>query len=139
MPAPAAAALLAAGLAAPPATFEPLREDERCRYLVHRPVHGGWPTIRAECLWPEVPPERLEAVLGEWSGYAGVFSTVETSDVVEPLGNGTAVPHVHTAPLMADREALLLFWREDDRRCTSFHWTLAPGPTLTLAAHMARP
>ncbi len=127
MPAPGAAVLLVAGLTAPPETFETFKEDEHCRYLASRPDHGGWPTLRAECLWPEIPTERLEDVLGEWSGYANVFSTVETSDVVGPLGNGTAVHHVHTAPLMVDREALLLFWREETGSQTRFHWTLAPG------------
>ena len=124
MPAPTAALLIAAGLATP-SGFELLKEDDRCRYLVASETPEGWPTLRVECLWETVEVAQLEAVLADWGGYAEHFSTIAQSRVVGPLGTGTAVHHVHTAPLMADREAVLLFWKEDRGQGRSFHWTLA--------------
>ncbi len=126
MPGPAAAVLLAAGLGTP-GGFELLKEDTHCRYLVARDAATDWPELRAECWWPEVTPADLHGVLGDWDGYAEHFSTIASSQTVGPLGKGTAVLHVHTAPMMADRQALLLFWTETTGDATAFHWTLAPG------------
>lgn len=125
MAAPTAALLIAAGLSTP-AGFEPLNHDDDCRYLVAQQANG-WPTLRAECLWPGVQPAALETLLGDLSGYARHFSTISASEIVGPLGAATAVHHVHTAPLMADREAVLLFWSEPAGTGTAFRWTLAPG------------
>ena len=109
-----------------PVGFEPLNQDEDCRYLVAQHREDGWPTIRAECLWEHIPPAELEALLGNWSGYSHHFSTIATSTVLGPQGATTAVHHVHTAPLMADREAILLFWSEEVGTGRAFRWTLAP-------------
>jgi len=125
VPGPAAALLVAAGLTTPP-DFQELRQDESCRYLVSE-TPESWPTLRAECLWPQVAPSALTRLLGDWASYARHFSTIASSEVVGPMGAATAVHHVHTAPLMADREALLLFWQEPAGTGQAFRWTLAPG------------
>lgn len=126
MPGPAEALLVSAGLALP-VGFTTVDEDAHCRYRVAEHGEGSWPTLRAECLWESVEPTTLERLLGDWGSYADLFSTVARSTVVGRLGRGTAVHHVHTAPLMVDREATLLFWDEPVGTGRAFRWTLAPG------------
>ena len=136
MATPAAALLAAAGLMTPMG-FEPLNQDEDCRYLVAQHREDGWPTLRAECLWEQVTPAALEALLADWSGYATHFSTIAASTVVGPQGGAVAVHHVHTAPLMADREAVLLFWTEEQGSGRAFRWTLAPSQPPVAAGRVA--
>jgi hypothetical protein len=121
--------LLLGAIATAPSDFEPLMEEGGCAFSSTAPRAGGFPVLRAECRWPELPPASLDAVLGDWGGHQEIWSTVASSHVIAEQPDGTLVVHVHEAPAMVDREILLRMWVEEVEGGRSFRWTRAePQP-----------
>jgi hypothetical protein len=121
--------LVSTALAELPPGFEPLGEEGGCSFSRSVPEADGFPVLRAECRWPRVSAEALEAVLGDWAGHQDIWSTVASSRVVEQRGADSLVLHVHQAPAMVDRQILLRMWVEDLPEGRAFRWTRAsPQP-----------
>jgi hypothetical protein len=115
--------------AADPVVYEPLHEEGGCAYFRSTSTFDGFPILRAECRWPQLPPARLEALLEDWGGHQLIWSMVASSHVIEQREHDTLVVHVHEAPAMVDREILLRMWVEDVPGGHSYHWTRAePQP-----------
>jgi hypothetical protein len=119
-------------MASEPPGFEPVGEQGGCAFSATAPGEDGFPLLRAECRWPEIPAEALEALLGDWGGHQEIWSTVVSSRVVSEQGDGTLVVHVHQAPAMADREVLLRMWVEEVPGGRAYRWSRAepqPAPS----------
>ncbi len=116
-------------LADPSTDFEPLHAEGGCAYARTAPQSDGFPILRAECHWPDVAPERLHAVLGDWAGHQEIWSMVASSTVVGEVEGGSLVVHVHQAPAMVDREITLRMWTEQVPGGQVYRWSRAvPQP-----------
>ncbi len=116
-------------LAEVPPTFEALHEEGGCAYARSAPQADGFPVLRAECRWPDVPAVAVHALLGDWGRHEAIWSMVASSVVVEDREADALVVHVHTAPLMTDREILLRMWAEDVDGGRIYRWARAyPQP-----------
>ncbi len=108
-------------------TFEPIRNTEDCHYSVSAADADGYPILRAECRWPELSLEQIDAVLRPMAGHQDTWSAVASSTVLEQGDDGARVRQVHVAPLMDDRLLDLRMWVEPEPGGMSFRWTLADG------------
>ncbi len=121
--------LAMSALGGEPPHFEPLHCEGGCSFARSSPQADGFPILRAECLWPELAPEQLHRLLGGWGGHQAIWSMVQSSRIVEEHEDGALVVHVHTAPMMVDREILLRMWSEEVDGGRVFRWTRAePQP-----------
>lgn len=116
---------MVAAVLAEPMAFRPLRETEDCVYSATAPDERGYPVLKAECRWPDVTLGQVDAVLRPWDHHQEVWSMVARSELLEEDAEGAAVRHLHTAPLMADREAVLWMWVESEEQGFSYRWMLA--------------
>ena len=116
-------------LADEPSVFEPLHEAGDCAFSRSAPQDDGFPILRAECVWSELVPVQLDRALGDWGGHHLIWSMVHSSHIIEQRETDALVVHVHTAPVMVDREILLRMWVEDVPGGQAYRWSRAdPQP-----------
>jgi hypothetical protein len=92
-------------------------------------VVGG---MRATCDWPEIPPDKLTAMLSRFDRYEDFISPIVESRVERTDGARALVYQRHHFFGISDREVLI--WIRTVRRDggTSFEWTTASDQPLTL-------
>jgi hypothetical protein len=100
-------------------TWEIVKETEACSF-----ARGPSAELVASCLWPEVSPARLDALLSDFGGAQDIWQSVASSTITgEPTEAGTPVFHVHSIPGLSDREVLLLWSRVEEDGALRYAWT----------------
>lgn len=113
---------LAMGAEPVEAAWEMVKETEACSF-----ARGPSAELVASCLWPEVDPDRLDALLSDFAGAQDIWDSVASSTIAgEPGQQGTPVLHVHSIPGLSDREVLLLWSRVEEDGAVRYAWTRSP-------------
>jgi len=89
--------------------------------------------MRGTCVWPEVAPEKLVAVLGRFDRYAEFISPITEARVERTDESGRALVYQrHHFFGIADREMLLWMSTVPRDGGTCYEWTTASDQPLTL-------
>jgi hypothetical protein len=113
---------------APGAELEEIDRDDHCAYFVGPRDESGFPLVRAECTWPDVSPQQLDAVLGDWTRYDDCFATIDAVEVLDDGGAVQRVRHVHAVPAAYDREVVLQMQRQPLGEGWRYSWSADPAP-----------
>lgn len=119
--------LIATALAAP-ANYKKTKEAEGCT-LYLAPAIGTDVPMYAECTWPEVKFEKIDALLSKWDAHDDYFGSVEVSETVRVDGDRTLSRQVHVSSGIANREVLL--WMKKEPVANGgfkYSWTKASDP-----------
>jgi hypothetical protein len=129
--------LFTVALAAPP-DHTAVKEASGCTLYAGPSDSGGIAPMFADCHWPEVSPQPLQALLGKWDAYDQYIFAIVSCTVLKTEGSRTLVHQVQTAPAIAQREVVV--WMEavpvsDGMR---FTWENDPSEPLELAKGSVR-
>jgi hypothetical protein len=97
--------------AAPPAGYEELKQGNDCTVYRGAQDAAGIAPVYAECVWPEIPPDKLHKVLIDWEGHADTHVTVATSKIEKTEGERSLVYQVHQLSGISDREVRIWMQR----------------------------
>jgi len=101
--------LLSAALAAPPG-YKVTKTTNDCELMLGPAEADGVVPMRAECHWPEIPPDAFHAAVGNFAIHGELWSTVPVCEVVRTEGGRTLTHQVHQSNGISDRE--LMLWLE---------------------------
>ncbi len=88
--------------------------------------------MRGTCTWPDVPPEKLVALLGQFDRYDELISPIAEARVERTDLDRALVYQRHHFFGIADREMLLWMSKVPRDGGTSYEWTTAAEEPLTL-------
>jgi hypothetical protein len=132
---------LLAGMAAVLAAdgWVPERDANGC-VLESRPAsHPDGAAMRATCDWPEVQPEKLVALLGDFDRYDELIYPIVEAHVVRRDPDRVLVYQRHHFFGIADREMLLWMRTVSRDGGTSFEWDAASEEPLEVQPGLVRP
>jgi hypothetical protein len=94
--------------------------------------------MRGTCTWPEVRPEKLVAMLGQFDRYEEFISPIADARIERIDENRALVYQRHEYFGIADREMLLWMTAVPREGGTSFEWTTASEQPLALDSGSVR-
>jgi hypothetical protein len=127
------AALALAGTPPVPDGHKPLKVKHDCQFSAAPTGSDGVAPVRADCHWPEVSVDTLDALLSDWDGADRIFSSVVQSDVKSTAGGTVTFFQVHRASGISDREAMLVGTKTAVDGGFRYAWTMT-GATQGSAA-----
>lgn len=118
--------LVSAALAAPAGYTESGRSGD-CTLFTGPKTAAGTTPLLAECRWPDVTLEKLDAHFSNQENHDEVFSAIAES-VIQRTDGGTAYVHqVHVAKGISERECVLRMTKTPEGGGIKFAWTLDPS------------
>ena len=123
---------LTLALAAPPG-FTEVKSEAGCTLFRGPTEADGVAPMRAECHWPEVAPEALITMLGDYAGYDEAIFAITRCEPLRVDGERTLVHQVQTTRGIATREVLLWMQTSEADGATIVAWSAATGEPLELA------
>ncbi|MBT3219269.1 MAG: hypothetical protein HN348_09275 [Proteobacteria bacterium] len=127
--------LVSVAIAAPP-DYRQTKEVNDCT-LYLGPADNGTVPMHAECVWPELPFEKVDRLLSKWEDHDLYFSSVTACDLVRQDGNRTMVVQTHQSSGISDRQINL--WMEKtplDGGGFRWRWTKANDPVTLLKGNV---
>ncbi len=119
--------LLVAAAAAAPAGFKQVKQSDGCTFFVGPADAEGVQPVHVECLWPDVPYERIDRLLSDFEHHDDLHASIELAEVVGRTPEGRSLVHqVHVAPAISDRELVAVYWRTTIPDGFQIHWDMAP-------------
>lgn len=118
---------------AAPTGFDLVGKGAGCQFYRAPVEEDGNQAARAECHWPEVPPERLAAWLGRFERYDELIPPVVRSEIVRVDGERSLVHQVARTRGLAPRQVLIWMQSRSSDASTRVGWTTATGEPLALA------
>ncbi len=117
--------LALAGTPSVPEGHKALKVKHDCQFSAAPTGADGVAPVRADCHWPELTLDKLDALLADWGGADKIFSSVVSSKVTAGSGAKVTFTQVHQASGIADREGTFIGTREDVAGGFEYAWTMS--------------
>jgi hypothetical protein len=120
--------VLSAPTLAAPAGYDVSSTTDGCTFYTGPKSAAGTTPLLAECTWPDVTLEQLDAHFSKWESHDEVFSAIASSQVQKTEGGTAYVHQVHVAKGISERECVLKMTKSTAGGL-KFAWTLDPSFT----------
>ncbi len=128
---------IATAIAAPEG-YKLVKETEDCTLFSGPVDKNGVAPMFAECHWPEVAPENLQAMLGVFEAYNDYIFAIESCTIVRTEGERTLVHQVQNAPAIANREVVVWMEKIPVEGGFRFTWKNDPNEPISMASGSVR-
>lgn len=124
--------LVAVGTAqAAPAGFKVTKTTDACTISSGPADAAGIVPMMAECVWPDVTLDKVDARFSPWDAHDEVFSAIVSSVIERTDGGKAYVRQVHRAKGITDRECVLEMTKTSEGGGTKFAWRTSPPGAIS--------
>lgn len=94
-----------------------------CQLMLGPREADGVVPMRAECVWPDITLEKWDGVFQDWASHDEIFTTVQTSEILEVQGEVSYVSQLNVTKGISDRVLILEMKREPIEGGFRYAWT----------------